>query len=120
PLIDAVLETWGDGAPTLSGPARAALEARAYPGNARELKAVLRAAAARARSRPIPADDLPPERATELAPLAVAGAEFERGYVERALRASAGDLSAAARALGMTRRALKKKLAQLRIGADGR
>ncbi|MCO5171639.1 MAG: sigma 54-interacting transcriptional regulator [Planctomycetes bacterium] len=116
PLLDAVLATWGEGAPALSGPVRAALEQRPFPGNARELKAVLRAAAARARGRAIQPDDLPQVRAVALPPLAVAVAEFERGYVERALRAAEGDLSAAARALGLTRRALKKKLEQLNLG----
>jgi transcriptional regulator with GAF, ATPase, and Fis domain/tetratricopeptide (TPR) repeat protein len=113
PTIDAILETWGDGAPTLSGPARAALEQRSYPGNVRELKAVLRAAAARARNRPISADDLPAERVAETPTLASAMADFERGYVERALRAQSGDHAAAAKTLGITTRALKKKLEQL-------
>ncbi|MBX3467701.1 MAG: sigma 54-interacting transcriptional regulator [Planctomycetes bacterium] len=116
PLLDAVLATWGEGPPALSGPVRAALEERAYPGNARELKAVLRAAAARARGRAIQEADLPQSRAVELPPLGVAVAEFERGYVERALRAAEGDLSATARALGLTRRGLKKRLEQLGLG----
>jgi two-component system response regulator HydG len=113
PLLDAIVASWEGDPPQVPGPVRAALVERAYPGNARELHAILRAAAARARGRPLQLADLPRERPRRVQGLGVAVQEFEREYVQRALRAHEGDLTAAAKELGITRRALQRKLEQL-------
>ncbi|MGE0708087.1 MAG: sigma 54-interacting transcriptional regulator [Planctomycetota bacterium] len=118
PLIDALLDAWareGSQRPVLTPAARQALEARSYRHNARELNAVLSAAVVVAGKRAVQPDDLPEARAQALRPLRFALADFERRYIEDALLAHRSDLTAAAAALGVTRRSLKRKLEQLRI-----
>ncbi len=119
PLIDCLLASWrrGDVVPEVTPKARAALELRSYPGNARELNAILAAGAVVADGRPIEVDDLPLARRVVRAPLQDALREFERRYVEAALRANRGDQTRAAQELGISRRALKRKLEQLGITA---
>lgn len=119
PLADALLAAWpirGKQAPPLLTPgARQAIEARSYPGNARELNAVLGSGVVLADGRPIDVDDLPYERPSELKPLRMALADYERRYVEEALLANRSDLTATAATLGITRRSLLRKLKQLQI-----
>lgn len=115
PLLNALLATWKrEGQPPiLTAGARALLETRSYPGNAREMNAVLAACAALAGEEPIEPDDLPVERQASPPPLREALSEFERKYIESALLTHQGDLTKAAQALGISRRSLKRKLEQL-------
>ena len=114
PLVEAILAGWeGGAAPEVPAHVRVKLEERHYPGNLRELVAVLRAAAARAQGRPLQPSDLPAARRAPTWELAPALRELERRYLQGALRAHGGDQVAAARALGITRRALQTKLEQL-------
>ena len=119
PLIDLLLDEWArerpEAPPVLTSAARAALEARSYPGNARELNAVLSAGVVLADERPIQPEDLPLDRGGAIRPLRLALADFERRYIEDALLANRADLTATAKALGISRRSLKRKLEQLRI-----
>lgn len=119
PLADALLASWplrpNQPPPLLTPAARQAIEARSYPGNARELNAVLASGVVLANGRPIDVDDLPYERPGELKPLRMALADYERRYVEEALLANRSDLTATAVTLGITRRSLLRKLKQLQI-----
>ncbi|RMG12000.1 MAG: GAF domain-containing protein [Planctomycetota bacterium] len=114
PLLDILLSSWrrGEAPPRLDAEARSALLARSYPGNARELQATLVAAAALAGGDVIGPGDLPPVRGGPPPTLREALRDFERRFLERALLASQGDLTRAAKALGISRRALKRKLEQ--------
>jgi Nif-specific regulatory protein len=112
-LIDAFLQSYrSERPPTLTPEARAALETRRYPGDARELIAVLVAAASLAEDDPIGLDELPRVRSREAVPLREALKAFESGAVKRALKANRSDLTKTAKELGISRRALKRKLAQ--------
>jgi transcriptional regulator with AAA-type ATPase domain/tetratricopeptide (TPR) repeat protein len=119
PLADALLAAWplrpNQTPPLLTPGARQAIEARSYPGNARELNAVLASGMVLADGRAIDVDDLPYERPSELKPLRMALADYERRYVEEALLANRSDLTATAATLGITRRSLLRKLKQLQI-----
>jgi len=88
-----------------------------WPSNVRELANVLERAVALAQHDSIVADDLelgPPSRgtpgtgSTAIAPLE----EIERAYVRRVLEATGGNKAAAARALGINRRTLYRKIGE--------
>ncbi|MBL4846357.1 MAG: sigma-54-dependent Fis family transcriptional regulator, partial [Planctomycetes bacterium] len=119
PLADALLAAWPrskqQAPPLLTPAARQAIEARSYPGNARELNAVLSSGVVLANGRAIDVDDLPFERPSELKPLRMALSDYERRYVEEALLVNRSDLTATAATLGITRRSLMRKLKQLQI-----
>ena len=98
------------GSRTLSRAAEARLLLHAWPGNARELRNVLCAAAALSATPVLDADDV--ERAISrvsgpLAPLAV-----DAEAVERAVARYGGNLSAASRALSIPRSTLRDRLRQ--------
>lgn len=95
-----------------------ALERYAWPGNVRQLENVIQRGALLSSDGVIRPEDIELELATaDAEPTAVVGqdlratlARVERDLVERALRASGGNLSAAARALGIERNLLRYKL----------
>ena len=103
-----------------------------WPGNVRELQQVISAAGAMALGEHIEAEDLnlhesnnPNQQADwpqlDGLPLTEAKAQlvewFERRTIQQALTAHAGNISAAARQLGLHRQSLQQKLAQLGISA---
>jgi two-component system, NtrC family, response regulator GlrR len=104
---------------------RAAIQrllAYAWPGNVRELEHVLEAAIVLCRRSTIDADDLrlgdaggtPATRSFREAK-ALAVREFERSYIIRMLRASGGNITAAARAAKKNRRAFWELLRKYRL-----
>ncbi len=105
----------------------AALQNYSFPGNVRELEHLIERAAVKAGGRAITADLIQEElareksalpgifdaQAAEAMPFHEAVANWERHLIEQALRASHGNKSDAARRLGIHRRLLYEKLAQL-------
>ncbi|HUG91191.1 MAG TPA: sigma-54 dependent transcriptional regulator [Planctomycetaceae bacterium] len=116
---------------TLSPEAIDRLLSHPWPGNVRELEQAIASAAALAEGPEIRAGDLPfapagpdPAAADFAAyadlPLTEARdrltGQFERWRIAQALEAHAGNISAAARALGIHRQTLQQKMVQLGIG----
>ena len=101
----------------------AALTAYDWPGNVRELENELERAASLARGAPIGVAHLSRRvRGTEEAPEEADGAplslrtalgRFEREHLRRALAANDGNVSRAARALGISRVHLQRKMKEL-------
>ena len=98
-----------------------------WPGNVRELEHLISAAAAMATGTEIHAVDLQlpfSERSADALdvsalldlPLSEAKESFERAAITAALQKYAGNISAAARQLGIHRQSLQRKMAQLGIG----
>lgn len=89
-----------------------------WPGNVRELENVIESALVLAEGRRLSPADLPPRLtgggqtmgAPSNLPLKEATAEFERGYVQRAIAAFKGDKEAAAKALDINLATLYRKL----------
>jgi DNA-binding NtrC family response regulator len=110
----------GRGPLDLTGDALELLIGYRWPGNTRELAAVLERAADLAAGDTISARELPPDlaRAPESAnPFALRRARraFEAGLIRRALLATAGNRTRAARLLEISHRALLYKLKELEI-----
>jgi transcriptional regulator of acetoin/glycerol metabolism len=100
---------------TLAPDTLAALRAYDWPGNIRELKNVLRTAAALAPAYGVIGPDLLPASISgaTVAPLADSGLELvKREAARQALRAAAGNHAAAARSLGISRTTLYKYLGE--------
>jgi transcriptional regulator of acetoin/glycerol metabolism len=104
----------GAGGPALSDAVVECLAASAWPGNFRQLMGVLRSLQVLAvPGAMVGLDDLPDElRRPAPAPLADGAAlsEIERGAMEQALEACEGNMSAAARRLGISRSTLYRRL----------
>jgi transcriptional regulator of acetoin/glycerol metabolism len=104
----------GAGGPVLSAAVVECLAASAWPGNFRQLMGVLRSLQVLAvPGAMVGLDDLPDElRRPAPAPLADGAAlsEIERGAMEQALEACEGNMSAAARRLGISRSTLYRRL----------
>jgi transcriptional regulator of acetoin/glycerol metabolism len=82
-----------------------------WPGNARELRRVVRAVALRRPSGQLTLDDLPPEIRTDIAPAGLSRiAEIEREAIVTALHDAGGNKQAAAVRLGLSRSTLYRKL----------
>ena len=96
-----------------------ALLAHPWPGNVRELEHVVLRAVLLAGSAEIGADDLQlrPRAATAVAPRLeeMTLEQVERYLIERAMAAHGGNVSEAARALGLSRSALYRRLAALGV-----
>ena len=133
PLVRHVLQEIRPGQPPAVHPAvMERLEAYAWPGNVRELQNVLRRAVVLAGEESIRPEHLPPAllgaangEAGEAAERAATGArdadgplalatleELERQHIQRAIAACGGNLSQAARVLGIGRTTLYRKLEQ--------
>ncbi len=122
---------WGRDAARLSSGALRRLLAHSWPGNVRELEHAVRAAAVLAAGEEIAAEEIRLEGGQEAAadgpdfrefmdlPLTEAkarlGETFERRAIRRALDRHEGNISAAARQLGIHRQSLQQKMEQLGI-----
>jgi Nif-specific regulatory protein len=108
--------------------AMSVLESYAWPGNVRELENELERAASLARGAPIGAAHLSRRvrgtasatRKTDEPPLSLRSAVtgFERDHLKRALGANDGNVSRAARALGISRVHLQRKMKELGLRED--
>ena len=118
----------------ISAGAMAVLEAHVWSGNIRELRHAMSSAAVVADGEVLHATDLPEAirgRAKEAPPSSAVAADlgamsldeavraFERSRIERALEASGGNQSQAARILGIPRKTLVSKLKALGLRRDG-
>jgi DNA-binding NtrC family response regulator len=101
----------------LSAAAMEALLAHPWPGNVRELEHVIERAGLLATGAEITTDDLQLRARTDVAPRLeeMTLEQVERYLIERALAAQAGNVSEAARVLGLSRSALYRRLASLGI-----
>jgi two-component system response regulator HydG len=120
-FVRTVAEKAGRQTAELSAEAAERLAAYAWPGNVRELRTCIERAVFLSRSKTIEVSDLP-ERirndrgAPSLAPSfdaanLVSLEEIERRYVLHVLKATRGDESVTARCLGVSKKALRDKLA---------
>jgi DNA-binding NtrC family response regulator len=116
----------GNGAKRLGASALEALMNHGYPGNVRELENAIEYAVAFSSGEEISADDLPasmrhgrvPSPRVHLKGLKAARQEFERSFIEAALRECGGNISQAARLLDIQRQSLQQKIRELGIGLD--
>ena len=114
---------------SLAQDARKILLAYSWPGNVRELENALRGAVAMVEGKSVHASDLPRalhERAPARKGTAPPGESYHerlddhrKGQIEKALRASAGNVAGAARALGLSRQAVHYDMKRLGIEAAG-
>jgi len=88
-----------------------------WPGNVRELRSAVEFAVIRCRGAVVQAEDLPPEVAGEPAGLPLRAEGDDRSRVVAALKAVAGNRTAAARLLGISRATMYRRMAELGIGA---
>ena len=100
---------------TLSEPAKAKLMQYNYPGNVRELQYAVERAVIMADSDRLKAEDIvfsPIEQKTQGAPVLQAGnlEELERSAIMQVIEKNQGNLSKAAKELGLTRAALYRRL----------
>lgn len=121
-LLDAACEEAGRGRLALGDAARRAVLADRWPGNVRQLSNALRRAAVFADGDEVTVEDLglrAPVMVTQS--LAEARAEAERAYIEGVLRATQGNVSAAARRAGVHRTELHRLMRRHALrGADFR
>jgi DNA-binding NtrC family response regulator len=133
-FLTRISERLGREKKTIEGDALAALAHYAWPGNVRELRNVVEQAAVLASGPSIRLVDLPHLVASEKPSVnvGISAAEsfadakrrsiedFERSYIQNALRDSGGNISKAAQAMGLARQSLQQKIRELglRGGAD--
>jgi two-component system, NtrC family, response regulator HydG len=127
-------ERHGRAALPLAEGARRALLAHDWPGNVRELRNVMERAVVLADGEAIESADLPASVASSSAPLRPADAaiaelpyseartraleSFDRAFLGACLERHGGNISAAARALGLHRQSLQKMLRRLGLTPD--
>lgn len=132
-FLDRLIQSGATKAMRLSTEAMEVMLRYSWPGNVRELEHVITAAASLSTQSPLTPSDLAISTSTatedqhlasdfkslEGLPLTEAKAKlvdaFERHAITSALRASEGNISAAARSLGIHRQNLQQKMAQLNI-----
>lgn len=104
-----------------SAGAEAALGSHAWPGNVRELQHSVERAVLMARGSRIRAADLRlrGREGDSVELFDVTLAEAERILIRKALDRHDGNVSGAARALGLTRSALYRRLKRMKVGNDG-
>ncbi len=117
-LLEAIAAARGRPGLTLTPASVARLAQHPWPGNVRELANALEFAVALAPGRRIRPEDLPPELSGGRARYSAAerGPEDEAARLREALARHGGNRSAAARALGMDRVTLYRKLKRLGLG----
>jgi DNA-binding NtrC family response regulator len=124
PLIQHLLEKHGGKLGRLgcmlSADAAAMLRSYTWPGNVRELENVIERALVLGTGTILDVEDLPVSVRNGAAPAAKGHpgqrlADVEREHIVQTLRSVAGNKAAAARALGLNRKTLYRKLAQHRI-----
>lgn len=128
PLAEYFLENFCSqaGRPTLefASDARRRLQAHHWPGNVRELRNLMERVAFLAQGKRIETDDLAfiisPDVRTYLEPspdlgLTEATLEFQRDYIRRAIKRVQGNMSEAARLMGLHRSNLYRKMKQLEM-----
>jgi DNA-binding NtrC family response regulator len=111
-------ERYGLGPKRLSDELRAVLESHDWPGNVRELRAVIESMYVLSENDLLSCVDLPPDLAVNRAPPAAPMktiAELERDAIQRELVAQTGNRSRVARALGISRSTLYRKLVEYGI-----
>jgi DNA-binding NtrC family response regulator len=116
--------------PVLSPSAWAALGRYAFPGNVRELKHALQHATILSRGGEIQLQHLPrdlqgdvdadPEAGGKVRPLSLVLEEYEREHILRTLRLVEGERKSAAKALGISRKSLWKKMTKYGLSGFGR
>ncbi|GMR23226.1 MAG: sigma-54 dependent transcriptional regulator [Acidobacteriota bacterium] len=128
------LESFGNGKLELSPEAEASLTAYRWPGNVRELRNAIERASIFCRDGVVRPEDLPQELGGVPAPEVSALTwdptddfqtakqkiveRFERNILTAALEKHSGNISKAARSLGLHRQNLQQKLRQLEISAE--
>jgi two-component system response regulator HydG len=115
----------GRGGCTLSAEATALVRGYAWPGNVRELENAIERALVLGTGTILDVEDLPPSVRGGATPAAKGHpgqrlADVEREHIVQTLRSVAGNKAAAARALGLNRKTLYRKLAQHRIRSSPR
>jgi Nif-specific regulatory protein len=131
-LADYFLQTFcrnmGRRAPKFSSAARRRLLAHTWPGNVRELRNLTERLAYLTTGDTVEAEDLAliesgatdAERLAELhGSLAEATREFQQHYIRKTIDASRGNMSGAAKRLGLHRSNLYRKMRQLGMAAEG-
>ena len=114
-FIAAFNEQYGLGPKRMSEDLRAVLEHHQWPGNVRELRAVIESMYVLSDNDLLSSKDLPPDLAVaRTAPIATMKtiAELERDAIQRELASQSGNRSRVARALGISRSTLYRKLAE--------
>ncbi len=111
----------------VSADAQEALQRYDWPGNVRELRAALEHGVALCRGERIGLRDLPPRvlgqsatpggEGVSAAPAGLNLEAMEKHFIERALRLTDGNVTEAAKLLGISRRTLHRKLKALRLSA---
>jgi two-component system nitrogen regulation response regulator NtrX len=125
-LVDEFIRQFAqrDGVPPkrVSAAAMAKLQAADWPGNVREIRNVVERLVVM-----VPDDEIEPDHLdlrpgvtrlalpAELLPLKEARARFERGYIEQVVEACGGNMSQAAKVLGLERSHLYRKLRALGV-----
>lgn len=117
-FIAALNEQYGLGPKRLGDDLRTVLENHAWPGNVRELRSVIESMYVLSENNLLTSADLPPDlaltRAAPLAPMKTI-AELERDAIQRELATQTGNRSRVARALGISRSTLYRKLVEYGI-----
>ena len=117
-FIVALNEQYGLGPKRISDDLLAVLECHAWPGNVRQLRAVIESMYVLSDQDQLTSADLPPDLAAtrQPAPTAIKTiAELERDAIARELASQAGNRSRVARALGISRSTLYRKLVEYGI-----
>jgi transcriptional regulator of acetoin/glycerol metabolism len=115
-LFQAFVQEYGEWAGSATPEVLRALMRYSWPGNARELRKVVRALIVRRPTGQLTVEDLPPEVRADAAPAGLSPmAALERQAILDALRDAAGNKQAAADRLGVSRSTLYRKLSAYSI-----